>query len=261
MNLFLLVKCFILLLLFSFCNGQGILKGKTKEKDTTDDPDAIDAQYHPGYRKVNWCVTGKDEPELHLWPFTQFNWYLRRAFYRRHAAHFRYSLSFFDIYTEQKHTGLDGRLYKTMHAVFKAEKRGKITESLEENWEPLPLEGVVIQANSNPFTMGLPTGQFFEPGNTHTNKSYWLHEVNCADCHLPELWAKPIACRKRAKIHIEHPTIMGWHHLQPPANVSHKMREFGPGNLPPTVKRQGEVHANFRFFSPKCSAVRRMSFM
>src|SRR3989442_1122812 len=82
-----------------------------------------EVNYHIGYREVNWCVTGKDEPELHEWPFSQFAYLLRRTNRFKHDNNVRYDLRFYDIVTSQRDVGLHGRLYKTMHVVLKAEKK------------------------------------------------------------------------------------------------------------------------------------------
>lgn len=233
-----------------------------------------DVHYHIGYREVNWCVTGKDEPELHEWPFSQFAYLLRRTNRFKHDPHVRYDLRFYDIVTSQKDVGIDGRLYKTMHVVLKAEKKRDPRTTVNEIWEPMPIEGLVIQANANPYSIAIPTGQFFPSGGYTRGdpNAYQTAEIHCMDCPH-KLWARSIVCRKRAKIHVEHPTLMAWHHLQKSYNSSLEdpsqitaTPDPNSGALPPppppfdTDGKQTEVHANFRFYSPKCSPTRRMTF-
>lgn len=231
----------------------------------------LTSNYHTGYRTVNWCVTGKDEPELHEWPFSQFVPLLRRTNrLREDRIKTRYDLRFYDIATIQSEVGDDGHLYKTLHVAFKVYKRDP-KKAIREAWEPLPLEGLIIQANANPYTLAVPTGQFFPPGDYIDPSNA---EVHCKDCPQ-HLWARSIMCRKRAKIHMEHPTVLAWHHMQRSSNTSsgneegsqslsgdaHEAGELPPAPIPFLANgRQSEVHANFRFYSPKCAATRRMMF-
>jgi hypothetical protein len=82
-----------------------------------------------------------------------------------------------------------GRLYKTVHITFKAEERRKRSRGIYEKWEPQKIEGVLIQANHNPFGVGLPTGEFFD------------EDITCFDCggdHFVEI----IPCRKRPSVEV-----------------------------------------------------------
>jgi len=142
------------------------------------------------YRTVNWCVTGRDEPGLHKWPFNQFIPIIRRTNrFVDSTDEFRYYLKFREITTHQTDVGRRGGLFKSIHVIFNAEKRSNRSLSVYEKWEPFPLEGLLIQANHNPETLGLPTGQFFEMDGP----------VVCQDCNAT-FWGIPLPCRKRAPI-------------------------------------------------------------
>ncbi|ODN00620.1 hypothetical protein Ocin01_06053 [Orchesella cincta] len=230
------------------------------------------ANYHIGYRKVNWCVTGRDEPELHEFPYSQFVPLLRRTNRLKLDSHIRYDLRFFDITTTQNDVGLGGRLFKTTHVVFKAEQLKDPEKTTKQVWEPMEIEGLVIQANSNPYTLALPTGQFFRPGADKDHigeKDGELDvEIHCEDCDNL-YWAGTIMCRKRAITQVEHPNILAWHYKQLRANETrpiHSSPSSGDDDIPsdpgeiPSPGPQSEVHSNFRFYSPKCAPTRRLMF-
>jgi hypothetical protein len=146
------------------------------------------------YRTVNWCVTGRDEPELHMFPYSQFVPILRRTdrFTQDNPA-VRYHLDFYEILTSQRDLGQNGTLFKTVHVTFRAEIRQDRHLNTVERWDPLPLEGLIIQANHNPGTIGLPTGQFFPIKGD---------EVTCLDCDT-RFWSRSIPCRKRVNFAME----------------------------------------------------------
>jgi len=67
----------------------------------------VNLQFFKSYRIVNWCVTGRDEPQLHEWPFNQFVPLIKRN--RRYKTvdpdNNRYRLEIKEVYSRMPWIG------------------------------------------------------------------------------------------------------------------------------------------------------------